>query len=156
MKHGKDKGTLRCLVWLLRLVSFSELAAHADQLYPDARMTFSEPFQIPGQTLAAGTCLFRLTDSGADRTVVQIFNAEGAALHATVQAIPTVRPEPGAHPVVTFAERSNGEPDALLSWLYLGDAVGHRFVYSDREERELAEDTHIRRTGISGRKEQTQ
>lgn len=36
--------------------------------------TFSGPVEVPGQVLEAGTYVFKLMDSQADRNVIQVFN----------------------------------------------------------------------------------
>ena len=126
---------------VIAAVLFFELAAHADPLDQATTMTFSEPVQIPGQTLAAGTYLFRLADSGADRNVVQIFDADGTALYATLMTIPTDRAEPTGHTAITLAEQGAGKPDALLKWFYPGSLTGNEFLYSTQEQKELAQDT---------------
>ncbi len=121
-------------------VLFFELAAHADEWNQATEITFSEPVQIPGETLPAGTYLFRLADSGADRNVVQIFNSDGTVLCATVQTIPTDRLEPTGDTTITLAEQESGNPDALLKWFYPGRLTGNEFVYSKEKEKELAQD----------------
>ena len=55
-------------------------ALHADGWNKSTKVTFNDPVQIPGQVLPAGTYVFRLLDSPADRHVVQIFDANGQHL----------------------------------------------------------------------------
>lgn len=118
---------------------FFEVAAHADEYDLATKLTFSQPVEIPGKVLPAGTYLFKLANTN-DRHIVQVFNSDGMALYATLMAIPTERREPSGESVVTFAEQGNGRPEALLKWFYPGETTGNEFVYSKQEEQELAQD----------------
>ena len=118
---------------------FFGLAAHADESDEATKITFSEPIQIPGQVLPAGTYLFKLA-SGDDLNVVQIFNADRTVLYATLSTIATERPEPTDHTVVALAEQGAGQPDALVKWFYPGREIGNEFVYPGQKEKELAQD----------------
>src|SRR2546428_11495865 len=99
---------------------FFELAAHADPLDEATTITFSEPTQIPSRILPAGTYLLKLAGADADRDIVQIFNADGTTLYATLLTIPTERAEPTGHTTITFAEQAGGKPNAMLKWFYPG------------------------------------
>ena len=117
-----------------------ELAAHADEFDQSTTITFSEPMQIPGQVLPAGTYLFQLASRDSDLNTVQVFNADRTVLYATLQTIATDRREPTGDVVVALAEPGAGEPDALLKWFYPGLETGHEFVYPRQKEKELAQD----------------
>src|ERR1700684_4133514 len=117
-----------------------ELAAHADEFDQSTTITFSQPMQIPGQVLPAGTYLFKLASRDSDLNTVQVFNADRTVLYATLQTIATDRREPTGDVVVALAEPGAGEPDALLKWFYPGLETGHEFVYPRQKEKELAQD----------------
>jgi len=119
---------------------FFELAAHADEADQATTITFSQPIQIPGQVLPAGTYLFKLANSDTERNIVQIFNADRTVLYATVQTIATERQEPTGDTVVALAEQEVGQPDVLLRWFYPGNETGNEFVYPKQKENELARD----------------
>jgi hypothetical protein len=125
---------------MIALTLFFELAAHADPIDRTTQLTFSAPIQIPGQVLPAGTYLFRLADGDSGQRVVQIFNADGTILYATVLTIATERPYPTGDTAVTLAEQGTGNPDALLKWFYPGCLTGNEFLYSKHKEKELAQD----------------
>ncbi len=112
--------------------------ARADEWNKKTVMTFSQPIEIPGQILPAGTYTFVLLDSPADRHIVQIFNADGSHLIATVLAINDYRLKPTGDTVVKFAERSGDNPEALKAWFYPGDNFGQEFVYPKQRAIELA------------------
>jgi hypothetical protein len=118
---------------------FFEVAAHADEYDLTTKLTFSQPVQIPGKVLPAGTYLFKLANTN-DRHIVQVFNSDGIVLYATLMAIPTERREPTGDSVVTFAEQGDGQPEALVKWFYPGETTGNEFVYSKQAEKQLAQD----------------
>ncbi len=68
-----------------------ELAAHADEENQLTKISFSEAVQVPGKVLPAGNYEFVVARSDSSRNLVQIFNAEGTELYATVQTIPIER-----------------------------------------------------------------
>ena len=119
---------------------FFGLAAHADESDQATKITFSQPVQIPGQVLPAGTYLFKLEDSDSSQNIVQIFNADRTVLYATLQTVATERREPTGFTVLALAEQGAGQPDALLKWFYPGRETGNEFVYSKQKEKELAQD----------------
>jgi hypothetical protein len=112
--------------------------ARADESNKKTVMTFSQPIEIPGQILPAGTYTFVLLDSPADRHIVQIFDADGTHIIATVLAINNYRLKPTGDTVVKFAERAGDNPEALKAWFYPGDNFGQEFVYSKKRAVELA------------------
>ena len=101
-------------------------------------MTFSEPAEIPGQVLPAGTYWFRLMDSPSDRDIVQILNADQTKSIAIILAIPDYRLKPTGKTVITFAERAAGSPEAIRAWFYPGDNYGQEFVYPKARAAQLA------------------
>jgi hypothetical protein len=112
--------------------------ARADEWNKKTVMTFSQPVEIPGQILPAGTYTFVLLDSPSDRHIVQIFTADGSQIIATVLAINNYRLKPTGDTVVKFAERSGDNPEALKAWFYPGDNFGQEFVYPKQRAIELA------------------
>ena len=126
---------------IIAFTLFFELAAHADESNQATTMAFSQPIQIPGQILPAGTYSFKLLDSNSDPNVVQIFNSDQTHLYATLQTVATERQDPTGDTAITLAEQGGGKPDALLKWFYPGRDTGHEFVYSGQQEKQLAQDT---------------
>lgn len=124
---------------LLSGVLFLEVAAHADEADQSTSFTFNKPIVVPGQTLPAGTYVFKLLDAN-DLNVVEILNADRTQLLATLETISTQRPEPTGATVVTLADQGPKQPEALVKWYYPGETTGHEFVYSKHEEQQLAQD----------------
>ena len=117
---------------------FAEVAAHADEADQTTKLTFDEPVEIPGQTLPAGTYLFKLADQD-DMDMVRIFNAAGTHLYATLHTVSAQRGEPAGNTVLIMSEPNGGTP-ALLKWFYPGNTFGHEFVYSKQEEQQISQD----------------
>jgi hypothetical protein len=120
---------------------FFELAAHADESDEATTMSFSQPVQVPGQVLPAGTYLFELADHGAEPNVVQIFSSDRTVLYGTFLTIATQRREPAGDTTVTLAEPESGGTPVLVKWFYPGRDIGNEFVYSKQAEKELARDS---------------
>lgn len=113
--------------------------ARADQWNKKTILTFSQPIEVPGKVLPAGTYTFRLLDSMSYRHIVQIWNEDGTQLITTILAIPNYRLEPTEETVIKFHERPGDSPEALRAWFYPGDNFGQEFVYPKRRAIQLAQ-----------------
>jgi hypothetical protein len=100
--------------------------------------TFSQPVELPGVALPAGTYVFKLADTSGDRNIVQVFDKSQTHLLATFVGIPDYRPQPSEKSVVRFSETTAGGPPAIKEWFYPGDAYGVEFVYPKSRAAELA------------------
>jgi hypothetical protein len=101
-------------------------------------VTFSQPVEIPGQVLPAGTYTFQLANSMTDRHIVQVFNADGSQILATFMAIPDYRLVPTGDTLIKFTEVPRGSPEAIRAWFYPGNTIGQEFVYPKGRAAELA------------------
>lgn len=101
-------------------------------------LTFSQPFEIPGHVLPAGTYTFELIDSLSDRHIVQVSSADGSRPIAIVLAIANYRLEATNRTVMTFNEVPVGSPETLRAWFAPGRNWGDEFVYPKRRALELA------------------
>jgi hypothetical protein len=104
-------------------------------------VTFSQPVEVPGQVLPAGTYTIKVVGMFSYRHIVQIFNEDGSKLVTTVLAIPNYRLQSTGKTVITFSERPADSPDALKAWFYPGDNFGQEFVYPKQRAIELAQVT---------------
>jgi len=127
-----------------------ELAAHADDENQLTKISFSAAVQVPGKVLPAGNYEFVVARSDSTINLVQIFNADGTELYATVPTIPIERTREVDGTSITLAQRPDGKPDAVLTWFYPGMDTGHEFVYSKPEETELTQDAHQTFVGDNG------
>ena len=133
--------TVKAVLIVLALTLFGAICAssvQADDWNKKTVMTFSQPVEIPGQILPAGTYTIKLVDLLAERHIVQFLDADGIKVIATVLAINNWRLQPTGETVVKFAERSGDNPEALKAWFYPGDNFGQEFVYPKKRAIELA------------------
>jgi hypothetical protein len=121
---------LFCMIW----------APHvwADEWNQATKVTFSEPIEIPGRVLSAGTYWFTLLNDDTDRNIIQIWNVDRTQLLATILTVPDYRLQPKGRTVIKFEERPSSTPEALEAWFYPGDNYGHEFVYPETKAKELA------------------
>ena len=127
-------------LFLMTVFSMSVVSARADEWSQLTKLTFSEPVEIPGRTLPAGTYWFVLADSDSDRNIVQVFNEDWSMLCATLFTASRERMRASSDTILTFAERSRSKPEAILTWFYPGQTTGHEFLYPKNEEVELVRD----------------
>jgi len=126
------------------IIAFVTPAAHADEWNKKTILTFSGPVQVPGATLPAGSYVFKLADIPGNRHVVQVFDKDERKIYTTILAIPNQRLEPTDKPVVLFAERASGTPQAVKVWYYPGDRIGDEFVYPKSQAMAIARATRER------------
>jgi hypothetical protein len=107
-------------------ISLAVPAVKADDWNHKTNITISHPIDVQGTVLAPGSYVVKLLDSTVDRRVVQIFNADGKHLIATVMANSAYRLEvSGAD--FNFYEPAAGGTPSLRTWLYAGENVGLQF-----------------------------
>ena len=132
---------MKTVLVVLALTLFGAIFAsgvRADDWNKTTVMTFSQPVEIPGQILPAGTYTIKLVNIDSERHVVQFLDADGIKVVATVLAINNWRLRPTGETVVKFAERVGDNPEAVKAWFYPGDNFGQEFVYPKRRAIELA------------------
>ncbi|HWF39582.1 MAG TPA: hypothetical protein VG322_13740 [Candidatus Acidoferrales bacterium] len=141
---------------LLLAVAFVFSAANAQVDNQATEVTFQQPVRVPGQVLPPGTYWFTVLNSGATAGLnrVQIKNADGTKVIALFDTATANHAQEGQYVrekgvtwpsgkvVLTFAEGRKGEPVTLLTWFYPGRTDGHRFVYSDRVQKQIDEEQH--------------
>jgi hypothetical protein len=106
-------------------------------------LTFTQPVEVPGKILPAGTYTFELHDSGMNRHVVEIFEGTSTKLVALVLAIPDYRLKATEETVLRFNEGAPGVPQAIRAWFYPGQTVGQELVYSRTRALELAAASNV-------------
>jgi hypothetical protein len=112
-------------------------AAHATLWNQKMELSFSQPVELPGRVLPAGTYWFVLMDSPANRDVVHVYNGTQTRLLATLITHETLRQNTTAKTEVVFAERHHSQPEALWKLYYPGIYQGHEFLYPKHEESTL-------------------
>ena len=120
----------------------------AQPLNKKTKVTFSAPVEVPNahtksgvMTLPAGTYIFTLMNSDANRHIVRIDDANGK-LQSTILAIADYRVNASSKTVMYFSESAAGSPIALKSWFYPGDNYGNRFIYPKVRAQALAAQTN--------------
>jgi LPXTG-motif cell wall-anchored protein len=135
----KCSAVVFCVV--LMFVAALPTVVKADEWNKATRLTFSEPVEVPGMVLVAGTYWFTLANSDSNRNIVEVWNADRSRLITTILAIPDYRLQPTGKTVVHFEERPSNAPEAIHSWFYPGDNYGEEFVYPKSRATELAKQT---------------
>jgi hypothetical protein len=137
MKPNKLQIITLCLVALIALLGASNV--NADDRNKATKLTFSEPVEVPGVALGAGTYWFQLADTRANRNIVQIWNEDHTKLIATILAVPDYQKHTTDKPVVKFDERPTGTPEAIQAWFYPGSTWGQEFVYPKARATQIAQ-----------------
>jgi hypothetical protein len=130
----------------IRLFALASLAAavslapvaKADEWDKKTVMTVNEAIQLPNVVLQPGTYTFKLLNSESDRHIVQVFQADGIHIIATILAIPNYRLRPTGNSQFTFWEVPAGQPPALRAWFYPGDNYGQEFAYPKNMSMQIA------------------
>ncbi|MGB7232824.1 MAG: hypothetical protein WBD19_14220 [Candidatus Acidiferrum sp.] len=115
-----------CAVMLCAVLS---APTNADTWNKKTFVTFADSVEIPGQILPAGTYVFKLMDSAADRGIVQIWTGDETQLLATLITVRDSRWESPNKTIIEFDERPGDSPMAVRSWFYPGDKTGWDFIY---------------------------
>jgi hypothetical protein len=100
--------------------------------------TFSQSVALPQVTLPAGRYLFRLADSQTNRSVVQIYSADGQRLHGMMMTMPTERPTASDNAEIRFMETPAGTPPPVRSYWYPGMTRGWEFIYPREQAMTIA------------------
>jgi hypothetical protein len=137
----KNVKAVFCLLAVTMLGAIVVPSARADEWNKKTVVTFSQAVEVPGKILPAGTYTFQLLDSPSDRHIVQIFNADGTQIIATILAINNYRLQPTGDTVMKFSERPGDAPEALRAWFYPGNSFGQEFVYPKARAIQLAQTT---------------
>ena len=129
------------IAFVVAFVLFFEVSAHADMSDQATQITFSQPVQIPGQVLPAGTYWFLLANISEQQDVVQIYNSDRSKLYATLETASIERQEATDGTEMKLAEQESSKPDALVAWFYPGETTGHEFLYPKDQEKQLSQDS---------------
>jgi len=116
--------------------------ARASENDQATKITFDHDVQIPGRVLPAGTYWFVLPYDISQHFLVHIYNSDGTVLITTLLTTSVEREKSTDKTEITFAERDPMQPEAIVTWFYPGRTVGHEFLYSKQEGKELALGNH--------------
>jgi hypothetical protein len=110
----------------------------ADESNQATKVTFTQAVQLPGRVLPAGTYWFILPQNINDHNQVRIYNADRTIFYGTVITINAERVQVTDKSAFTFTAHDSTQPQALVSWFYPGETIGHEFLYPKRVSQELA------------------
>jgi hypothetical protein len=130
MKIYRDPILVLLVVGLFAALSSN---ANAQSFEQKARVTFSQPVEVPGLVLPAGSYVFETLNSFAHLT--RILSADEMHVYTTVFTMPEERLEPAVKATVTLAESPNGEPERVQGWFYPGESTGNWFIYTKPHQR---------------------
>jgi len=102
--------------------------AKADYFDQRTVVTLDRPLEVPGSILPPGKYVFKLFDSNAERTVVQVFDWSTHRLVTSFIGFPASRVMPTRHTILRFEPASNNS-DVLREWFYPGENYGLVFTY---------------------------
>lgn len=105
-------------------------------------LTFSEPFQLPGKTLPAGTYRFEIPEISGAAHAVRVSSEDGTTVHGTFPTIPSTLPQrdlSDQSTLLMFAERPAGQPQAVREWFYPGRSIGEEFLYPRQQAMSIAQ-----------------
>ena len=122
------------------LLGFSMVlpAARADEGNQATKVTFSQAVQVPGRVLPAGTYWFILPQNVTEHDQVRIYNSDRTIFFGTILTITAERLQPTDKTAFTLAQHDPAQPQALVTWFYPGDTIGHEFLYPKQVSKELA------------------
>jgi len=92
-------------------------------------LTISEPTEVPGMVLEPGKYIVQVLNTKETRMVVQFLNEDGSKNITTVMAVPNYRVKVTDGSPFTYFQRSEGAPQALKDWFYVGNNFGIEFIY---------------------------
>jgi hypothetical protein len=101
-------------------------------------LTINAPVEIPGVVLPPGTYMFKLEDPGIGSSLVQVSSRDGSKLYSTFLTIPVRRATLSREPVVRLEKAGPSGLEAVASWFYPDELVGHKFVYPKAEAEMIA------------------
>src|SRR4029077_3745840 len=117
----KESTFVRNVVIITFLLAFFIVlpVVHADEWNQATFFTFSQPVQIPGRVLPAGTYLFELVNS-FNHEIVRITKAHRTSVIAVIMARPIQQKGLSGKSAIVLAERGRSEPEAMVAWSYPG------------------------------------
>jgi hypothetical protein len=113
--------------------------ARADEWNQAMKFTFSQPVQIPGRVLPAGTYIFELV-SNINHELVRVSSPDRNTVFALIQAIPTYQRSLSGKSAIILAKQGESQPEAVVAWSYAGQVESHQLLYPKQVRSELAKD----------------
>lgn len=119
-------------------------SARADEYNRKTVITISNPVEVPGTVLPAGTYVMRLFNSSSNRHIVQFMNEDQTRQLALTFSASAERIRPTSKTVLTMYEGSQGAPPAVRTWYYPGDTIGQEFLYPHSQAVRISQRTNTK------------
>jgi|ERR1700689_3280104 hypothetical protein len=97
----------------------------ADETNKKTTMTFSAPVEISGETLPAGTYVFKTLDN--DRDIVLVMDRDDSHLITMVRSIPIESTTVNNTARIELSEGIGTSPEVVHAWFYPGQTTGWEF-----------------------------
>jgi hypothetical protein len=127
----------RNMVWAAVVVAVFALGlvrhAAADSPERTTYLTFSQPVQLPGVSLGAGTYIFEVANPMTAGNVVRVLSRDRRTAYFMGFTRAVERPR-GLSPeaAVSLGESAAGVTPRITAWWPIGESSGHRFIYPSR------------------------
>jgi hypothetical protein len=118
--------------------SLAALTVSANDWDKATKVTFNQPFEVPGTVLPAGTYIVKLVDIAGERHVVRFMSEDESKVYATVIGIPDFRLKTTDNTSITFYEAEATSPKPLHAWFYPGHQFGVEFAYPEKRATQIA------------------
>ena len=128
------KSNYKPILVALTVAVLASLAIRADAAPMDRaiRLSFSQPVEIPGMVLPAGSYVFEDLQLGG---LTRIWDANGLHVLATVLTVPAERREPEENNTVILKENGQHAPERVDAWFAPWESIGSEFVYPKASHR---------------------
>jgi hypothetical protein len=128
-------------LWVFVLIAAVPFAVADAQ---KTNVTFDNQVALPGLLLQPGSYVFKVTESDRDqKTVIQIFNADGSQFLGNELAIIDHKATPGGRSLVTYEKPGTQSIPEVKTWFMPGKNYGLTFVYPKDEAKALAKANQI-------------
>jgi hypothetical protein len=153
MRFSKTMGVVVLVIAALSLVLVPKSSASIFE--ERTLLTFNQPVEIPGQILPPGSYVFKVVDNiMQNRNLIMVTNADETNSYGIFMTVPACLDAciktTLDKPIVKWAERPAGQPQAIAAWWYPGwnyptpnedkprfiagyGSDGHAFIYPKRK-----------------------
>jgi hypothetical protein len=118
------------VVFALALVQHAAAGTNVERT---TYLTFSQPVQLPGVALSAGTYVFELADPEAAPGVVRVLSRDRRTAYFMGYTHAAERPRGmRLEASVSLSESAAGVAPRITAWWPIGETTGHQFIYPTR------------------------
>ena len=134
LKGDRMKLNYKPILVALTVAVLASLAirAEAAPMERAIRLSFSQPVEIPGMVLPAGSYVFEDLQLGG---LTRIWDANELHVLTTVVTVPAERREPEEKNNVILKENGQHAPERVDAWFAPWESIGSEFVYAKASHR---------------------